>query len=712
MKLHSTESTAFPTIDISRERASVVPELKDALSTWGGFICTGHGVPLELCEAVKKNGYEFFRLPAAEKELYHIEQGGASWRGYMPVGGERSVSGKIEDFKEGLYLGEEHEVNNPYCLAKLPTWGQNLLPDETLPEMRGVLQRYTTEVKKLGDRMMALIAVALDLPEKYIQDNITKHDAISLVRMFYYPPQAACEAPGAMNDQTGGDQGTDPTIDSNSLLPESDPDSPNTPLRFHDQTANSRNKRAKLSNEAPASPQAHGEQQRWGIGSHSDYGLWTMILTDAEGLEFLHPDLGWTSVPLVPGSFIMNAGDVLDRLTQGQFKSRHHRARNLSTINARLSIPFFYDPNWNARMQILPVKPDPTDTTREERWSNTKIRDHAFAMNVEYNQFLAKKVSKVFPDLVPKKYLASLDSTSAPSTRHHIVVHVPDKQCTASLVDNIQSDRHRVTNHELYASMKAKQFSLPVLRSFMEHHVWAVYDYFQLLKRLQQELTCVQVPWRPTANPAMRRFISEIVLEEECDQFEDGKTYGSHLELYIRAMEQVGADTRPILQFLDRLKSEVPHINAPTDQRLATTDQVCEMIESVGAPEAAVGHVKETLQLALEGTVSEVAAVFTFGREDVIPVMFSQLLTPITDTKDYQELPNGIFQYYLQRHIDLDGADHGPLAIALVEQLCGVDSKDADVVHRWEAAEAAVKKAFASRATLWDSVLRKIDSEH
>ena len=84
---------------------------------------------------------------------------------------------------------------------------------------------------------------------------------------------------------------------------------------------------------------------RWGIGRHSDYGLWTMIVTDAAGLEFLHPEHGWARVPHIHGGIVMNAGDVLDRLSGGHLRSAYHRARNLSATSTRLSLPFFYDPD-------------------------------------------------------------------------------------------------------------------------------------------------------------------------------------------------------------------------------------------------------------------------------------------------------------------------------------------------------------------------------
>ena len=87
---------------------------------------------------------------------------------------------------------------------------------------------------------------------------------------------------------------------------------------------------------------------------------------------------------------------------------------------------------------------------------------------------------------------------------------------------------------ELQASKTSRAPALDLIRVFMFHHVWAVWDYFQLLKRLQLELTCVQLPWRPRADAQLRRFVNEIVLEEETDLMEDGVSYGSHLELYLK----------------------------------------------------------------------------------------------------------------------------------------------------------------------------------
>lgn len=638
----ATAAGPFPIIDVSGPRSEVAARLDAALRTWGAFVCTGHGVDASLLREMQAQGSAFFALPAETKASVDLRRNGAAWRGYMTLGGERSEGGASLDNKEGLYCGDEHAVSHPRCLAKQPTWGQNVLPDAELPELRPTLRRYTEAVKALGDRMMALLSLALGLPETHIAEHVTHGDAISLVRVFQYAPQPS---PGSVQP---------------------------------------------------------------GIGSHSDYGLWTLLLTSSPGLEFRGPDGAWTAVPFVPGSFVMNAGDVLDRLTCGLYRSRHHRARNLSHTVPRLSVAFFYDPNWTARMQAFPLALPPgagddAQESREQRWAGTKITC-AFDGRVEYCEFLAKKVAKVFPELVPSCMLATLDSTAAPSTRHTLVVPVPSKRLQAAFAHAIHAERLRVTRHPLYARLAATGLRMPDIRTFMEHHVWAVYDYFLLLKRLQRDLTCVTLPWRPTADAAMRRFISEIVLQEECDVFEDGVATGSHLELYLRGMEQAGADTRPMRAFLACLDADAD--GSPDAAWVHGGPGFVEALVRLGAPRAAAEHVGATMALALHGATSAVAAVFTFGREDVIPTMFSQLRA--AGASQALEREASIFCYYLDRHIELDGEDHGPLALALVDRLCGTDAADPQAQARWRDAEAVVQAALRSRAALWDAVLLRV----
>ena len=658
-----------PTIDLSGDRDHVVAEVKRACREWGGFVAVGHGINPSLLVETLRRGHAFFDLPLAVKEKYNLTRNGTRWRGYMPQGGERSENGVLVDFKEGLYLGEEHDATNPRVQARLPTFGTNVLPDVELPEMRDMVSRWLGAMKGLGDRMMDVLSLALGLRETYLREHVTERKPVVLPRLFRYPPQ-----------QKRGDDGD-------------------------------------------GGGDTDGAEVRWGIGKHSDYGLWTMILTDAPGLEFLHPQHGWCAVPLVDGGIVMNVGDVLDRLSDGRFRSPYHRARNLSRDVPRLSAPFFYDPSWNARMATLPLpEGDGWNPSAEERkairtrWERTKIRCK-FDGRVAYSEFLAKKVAKVFPDVVPPSLWRNFASTSAPSTRHALTVPVPEKRPTSALQEAIEEQRQRVLKHPLYAELRgggggggdvagaAAPVPLAVIRRFMEHHVWCVWDYFQPLKRLQRELTCTTVPWVPRGDPQLRRFINEIVLEEETDLFEDKTTYGSHLELYLRGMAQAGADCIPMERFLKGLSQKAEVAAAEGVPTLLTADHIADSAEAEGAPPAAVAHIRATLRLAMEGSKAEVAAVFAFGREDVIPLMFVELLPGAgLGGGANGEDRTSIFRYYLERHIELDGEDHGPLAIRLVETVCHEGGAAA-----WGAATAAVNGALAHRCALWDAVRARGD---
>ncbi len=133
----------------------------------------------------------------------------------------------------------------------------------------------------------------------------------------------------------------------------------------------------------------------WGVGEHTDYGLLTVLLQDdAGGLE-VRSRSGWVPAPPVPGSLVCNIGDMLDRMTRGMYRSTPHRVRNPAPRN-RLSFPFFFDPNFFARVQAidLPGWEVPQDD-RDERWDRASV--HAFQGT--YGDYLLSKVGKVFPEL-------------------------------------------------------------------------------------------------------------------------------------------------------------------------------------------------------------------------------------------------------------------------------------------------------------------------
>ena len=242
----------------------------------------------------------------------------------------------------------------------------------------------------------------------------------------------------------------------------------------------------------------------------------------------------------------------------------------------------------------------------------------------------------------------------------------------------ISKARTILLDHPLYGAID----SIPRLRWFMEDHVFAVWDFMSLAKRLQQELTCVRLPWLPVADASLARFINDVILAEESDKGIDGRPL-SHLEIYLRAMEEVGADVSLFQEFIALMRSG------------QSLDRV---FDALPIPTHVRRFVERTINRALHGDPVEVVADFLFGREDLIPDMFARLL------KLWEGIgsPVPTFQYYLERHIALDGDEHGPAARRMLETLAGHDAVN------WEKAAIAALEAIYSRTNLWDGVLQKI----
>jgi hypothetical protein len=241
-----------------------------------------------------------------------------------------------------------------------------------------------------------------------------------------------------------------------------------------------------------------------------------------------------------------------------------------------------------------------------------------------------------------------------------------------TLESTLRQHKEQLATHPIFAEID----SLPVLQRFMETHVFAVWDFMSLTKRLQQELTCVHLPWLPPQDPKAARLINEIVLGEESDDRLDHGHY-SHFELYLDAMREVGASTRAIERFISLQREGVGYASA---------------LQQAQASDAARMFVCHTLDVALNAQAHSVAAAFLHGRESVIPSMFQRILDDWGITGE--QAPT--FRYYLQRHIEVDSEDHGPAAEALLARLTGQDPQRQQQVY--EAAIGAVQ----SRIALWD----------
>lgn len=250
-----------------------------------------------------------------------------------------------------------------------------------------------------------------------------------------------------------------------------------------------------------------------------------------------------------------------------------------------------------------------------------------------------------------------------------------------TIAEAISPLREALLGHRLYGELNR----IEQMRLFMEHHVFAVWDFMSLLKALQRGLTCVDTPWLPTSEPRLCRLINEIVLGEESDITDKGAAL-SHFELYLLAMREIGADTRRIDQFTACLR---------------TGQGVEAALVEADVPACAREFVRHTFQLIANGELHELAAAFTYGREDLLPDLFGSLVERLD-----QEFPGQLtaFRYYLQRHIELDGDEHGAMGREMVAILCGSSLK------RQQEARTVAVQVLQARAKFWDGITDRVTS--
>ncbi len=251
----------------------------------------------------------------------------------------------------------------------------------------------------------------------------------------------------------------------------------------------------------------------------------------------------------------------------------------------------------------------------------------------------------------------------------------------AHLQQELDSYRKKLLQHSLYSKVETPQD----LQVFMQHHVYAVWDFMSLLKALQQQLTCTSTPWVPVGNAKHRYLINEIVLAEETDINLFGERQ-SHFEMYIDAMEKANADTRHVMQLIQQIKNN---------------NSISEAIAKVELP----GNVQEfldfTFNVIANNKPHEIAAAFTYGREELIPDMFTSIIGEVQQKFPEEDL--SLFKYYFDRHIELDGDEHGPMALELITELCGNDPK------KWEEVKHVSIEALKVRAKLWDGIEEEIN---
>jgi Protein of unknown function (DUF3050) len=242
--------------------------------------------------------------------------------------------------------------------------------------------------------------------------------------------------------------------------------------------------------------------------------------------------------------------------------------------------------------------------------------------------------------------------------------------------------------HPLYAQLTTPS----AIRTFMQAHVFAVWDNMMLLKTLQQRLTCVTTPWLPVADPIAARLINEIILDEETESFGNG-VYLSHVEFYLMAMADLGAQTQPIGQTIDLLRGGMDLETA---------------LANVTISPCASAFVSTTWQIC-QGSTAGVGAAFLSGREEISPPMFANLLKRLDVVERSLILPDGSWcsdrlRDYCQHHVGLDETQHIPTAKKLLDRICGQNPE------AWQQAITAAIATLVARQQLWDEISATLGS--
>ena len=292
-----TPPAAAKTIPVVDLLGKDVPrEIHEACRETGFFYVANHHVPQALIDAQFDCARRFYALPAAEKLAIHMKKS-ASTAGYEPIGGQilDSQDDRAEkappDLKESFYCAMELPDDHPWAKKRIRGFGHNQWP-EGLPGFREQTLAYQAAMRGLGDRVLAILALSLDLPEDYF---VPFYDMPgTTLRMLRYPPHSA----------------------------------------------------AALANQL-------------GAGAHTDWGGVTMLAQDdIGGLEIRNAAGEWIQATPVPGTFVVNLGDLMQRWTNALYRSNMHRVKNNNSQRNRHSVVLFYNPRRDALIECLPTCTD------------------------------------------------------------------------------------------------------------------------------------------------------------------------------------------------------------------------------------------------------------------------------------------------------------------------------------------------------------------
>lgn len=239
------------------------------------------------------------------------------------------------------------------------------------------------------------------------------------------------------------------------------------------------------------------------------------------------------------------------------------------------------------------------------------------------------------------------------------------------------AERAALAPHPLFSELR----TLDHLRAYMRYHVWCVWDFMALLKSVQIGLGSFSTAWLPARDAELLNLVNSIVSEEELDTGPDGRRL-SHFEAYVEAMRELDVSTAEIESFVQQLRRGVG---------------VTDAMYAAGAPAASIEFVTSTIGFCALPLHQRVAA-FTLGREELVP----HLLQQIRQHAWFESQRGGYFTWYVDRHIELDLAEHGPKSVALASGVIGDDP-----TRRHEALTTGLDALIARRRYL-DAIARDI----
>ena len=245
----------------------------------------------------------------------------------------------------------------------------------------------------------------------------------------------------------------------------------------------------------------------------------------------------------------------------------------------------------------------------------------------------------------------------------------------------LQDKIKKLNSHKLFET--SINFFEKELSTFMQYHVYAVWDFMSIVKSMQNYICPSSFPWKPSkyTKNGIAHLINEIVFSEESD-VDDKGNYFSHFDLYIKSMNDVGADTSNIMNLIENYEYDHTH----------------NTFLNISAPKEGLSFIENTFKCIKTSKLSNIAAIFTFGRETTIPDMFLKILNKI----DSENLKYANLRLYINRHIEVDSSRHGPLSLKLFEYTCN------DNQEIYDEAICYAIDSIDKRIQLWDGVLAEI----